>query len=79
MKRKIRILLGDEIMRQAKRRATENDVPLCDVSQEALEAYLSGSAGDSKERLEAYNRFCGQPLKLDPALLKAVLEADAWV
>ena len=78
MKRKFGTVMDDDIMRQAKRRAAEKGVPLSDVIQEALEAYLNGSDHNPKERMEAYNRFCGQPMKLNPVQLKAVLESDAW-
>lgn len=78
MKRKFGTVMDDEIMRQAKRRAAEEGVSLSDVIQEALEAYLAGAGTDPKRRLEAYQRFCGQPMRLAPAQLKAVLESDPW-
>ncbi len=78
MKRKVGTLIEEEIIRKAKRMAVEKGIPLSGVIQEALEAYLNGAADDPKQRLEAYRRFVGQPLKLKPAKLKAVLEADAW-
>lgn len=79
MKRKVEILLDENVMRQAKRRAAERGVTLSNVIQEALEAYLSEAGNDTKQRLEAYNRICGNPMKLTPAQLKAVLEADPWI
>jgi len=78
MKRKIRILMDENVMRAAKRRAAENGVPLNDVIQEALEAYLKGSAQDTKWRLEALERIFTHPMKLTPAQLKTVLESDPW-
>jgi len=79
MKRKIGLLVAENVMRQAKRRAAEKGVPLSDVIQEALETCLSGAGNDPKQRLEAYNRFCDHPMKLNPAQLKVALEADAWI
>lgn len=78
MKQKIEMLVDDEIVRQAKRRAAEKGVSLSAVIQEALEAYLNGSAQDTKERLEAVEWIFAHPMKLTPAQLKAVLESDPW-
>ena len=78
MKRKFGSVMDEDVMRLAKRRAAEKGVSLSDVIQEALAAYLSGSGNDSKERLEAIDRFLAHPIKLTPSQLKAVLEADPW-
>jgi hypothetical protein len=78
MKRKIGTVIDEEIMRKAKRKAAEKGIALSDVIQEALEAYLSGSAENPQQRMDAFQRFCDHPMKLNPAQLKAVLEADAW-
>ena len=78
MKQKIGTLLEEDVLRRAKRRATDEGRPLSDVIQDALEQYLSVGLLDPARREAAFQFFCERPIKLAPEQLKAVLEHDSW-
>jgi hypothetical protein len=78
MKKKIGTVMDGDLMRLAKRRASEQGVPLSDLIQVALENYLNGAAREPKERLEACRRFCSRPIRLNARQVTMILEADAW-
>jgi len=78
VKQKIGTVLEDEVVRRAKRRATEEGRPLSDLIQDALESYLTARAPEPGKRETALRLFCDQPLRLAPEQLHAVLEEDAW-
>ena len=78
MKKKVGTLLDDEVIRHAKRRAAEEGRPLSDVIQDALVSYLSDKAPDPKKRENAYQLFCGQPMRISRKQFKEILEEDAW-
>ena len=74
MKRKIGTMLEQDVLRRAKRRAADENRPLSDVIQDALERYLSGDLAEPARRDAAYQLFCERPMRLSPEQLKAVLE-----
>jgi hypothetical protein len=78
MKKKVGTLLDDEVIRHAKRRAAEEGRPLSDVIQDALVSYLSDKAPDPKKRENAYQLFCGQPMRISRKQFKEIVEEDAW-
>jgi hypothetical protein len=78
VKQKVGTLLEEDILRRAKRRATDEGRPLSDVIQDALEQYLSVGLLDPARREAAFQLFCERPIKLAPEQLKAVLEHDSW-
>ena len=78
MKKKVGTLLDEEVIRHAKRRAAEEGRPLSDVIQDALVSYLSDKAPDAKKRENAYQLFCGQPMRISRKQFKEILEEDAW-
>lgn len=78
MKKKVGTLIDEEIMRLAKRMASEQGSTLSDMIQEALVAYMSSGAPDIKERERALDLFCERPFKLTPTQFAQVLEEDAW-
>ena len=78
MKQKVRALLEEDILRRAKRRATDEGRPLSDLIQDALERYLSKGMPEPARRDAAYQLFCERPMRLAPEQLKAVLEHDSW-
>ena len=78
MKKKVGTLLDDEVIRHAKRRAAEEGRPLSDVIQDALVSYLSDKTPDPKKRENAYQLFCGQPMRISRKQFKEILEEDAW-
>ena len=78
MKQKVGTLLEEDILRRAKRRATDEGRPLSDLIQDALERYLSKGMPEPAKRDAAYEIFCERPMRLAPEQLKAVLEHDSW-
>lgn len=78
MKQKVGTLLEADVLRRAKRRATDEGRPLSDLIQDALERYLSEGTPEPARRDAAYALFCERPMRLAPEQLKAVLEHDSW-
>jgi hypothetical protein len=78
MKKKVGTLLDEEVIRHAKRRAAEEGRPLSDVIQDALVSYLSDKVADPKKRENAYQVFCGQPMRISRKQFKEIVEEDAW-
>jgi len=78
MKQKVGTLLEEDIVRRAKRRATDEGRPLSDLIQDALERYLSKGMPEPAKRDAAYELFCERPMLLRPEQFKAVLEHDSW-
>jgi hypothetical protein len=78
MKKKVGTLLDEEVIRHAKRRAAEEGRPLSDVIQDALVSFLSDKVPDPKKRENAYQLFCGQPMRISRKQFKEILEEDAW-
>ena len=78
MKQKVGTLLEEDILRRAKRRATDEGRPLSDLIQDALERYLSKGMPEPAKRDAAYELFCERPMRLARGQLKAVLEHDSW-
>jgi hypothetical protein len=77
MKRKVGILLEEDVIRLAKRRAVQEAQPLSDLIQEALVAYLGKKTPDSKKREEAYRTFCERPIRITREQFDAILKEDA--
>jgi len=77
MKRKVDILIEEEILRLAKRRAIEEHRPLSDLIQEALLTYLSNKAIDPKRREAAYRTFCEEPIRITREQFDEILKEDA--
>lgn len=78
MKQKVGILLEQDLVRRAKRRAADENRLLSDVIQEALERYLSEGIAEPARRDAAYQLFCERQMRLARKQLKAVLEHDSW-
>ena len=78
MKQKVGTVLEGETLRRAKRRAADENRPLSDVIQDALERYLSEGMPEPARRDAAYQLFCERPMRLAPDQLKTVLEHDSW-
>ena len=72
MKQQIDILIEEQTMRLAKRRAIEEGRSVSDLVQDALEQYLRRDA----ERQLAYQLFCERPMKIPPEQLRHMLEED---
>lgn len=78
MKLKIGTLIDEEVIKLAKRRATDEGRPLNDLIQDALMSYLNRSIPDPHARDAAYRFFCERPIRLSPAQFEQVLEEDVW-
>ena len=75
IKQEVGILLEQDFLRRAKRRAVDERRPLSDLIQDALERYLT--VGLPEHREAVFLLFCERPIKLSPDQFKAVLERDA--
>jgi predicted DNA-binding protein len=78
MKRKVGMLIDEELYRRAKRRAAEEGRPLSHLIQDAIENYLSSPIRNPAMRDAAYRLFCGQPMKLTKAQFREILSVDEW-
>jgi hypothetical protein len=78
MKQKISVRFDAEILRLAKRRATEERCPLGELIQKALAHYLREFPATPKERKIAYQLFCERPMKIPPKQLRYVVKENMW-
>ncbi len=78
MKRKVGILLEEEVFKLAKHRALEEGRSLSDVIQESIVHYFSNKVPDPKKRERAYQIFCEQPIWISRGQFKEILEEDVW-
>ena len=78
MKQKIGTVIEADILRRAKRRAVDEDRPLCDLIQDALDQYLTAKMPAPDRREAAYRLFCEQPMRIPPEQLREILQTDAW-
>ena len=78
MKKKIGTVVEEDILRRAKRQAADEDRPLSELIQDALEQYLTAKMPPPERREAAYRQFCEQPMRISPEQLREILQADAW-
>ena len=78
MKQKLGTVIESDILRRAKRQAADEDRPLSDLIQDALDHYLTAGTLTPGRRDEAYSLFCEQPMRITPEQFREVLHADAW-
>jgi hypothetical protein len=78
MKRRIHILIDQEIMRLAEQRAAEERRPVRDLIRDALVQYLQRSGVTDKERKMAVHFFCERPMKIPRDQLRYVLQEELW-
>ena len=64
MKRKVGILLEEEVFKLAKHRALEEGRPLSDVIHESIVHCLSNKATDPRKREKAYHLFCKRRMRI---------------
>jgi hypothetical protein len=76
MKKRVSILIEEEVIRHAKQRAFEEGRPLSDVIQGALVPFLSSEVPDLRKREKAYQFFCGQPIRLSRKQFKEILREE---
>ena len=78
MKKKVGTAIEAEILRRAKRQAAEEDRPLCELIQDALDLYLAAKMPAPDRREAAYRQFCEEPMRVSPEQLREILQADVW-
>ena len=76
MKRKVGLLLEEEVFRLAKHRALEEGRPLSDLIQESIGHYLSNRVPDPKKSERAYQIFCERPMRISKQRFKEILSED---
>ncbi len=77
MKRRISILIDEEVIRLAKLRAIEENRRLNDLIQEALVSYLGSKAPSLGDGEAAYRLFCEQPMKITEEQFRQILMEGA--
>ena len=78
MKQKVGTIIEADILRRAKRRAVDENRPLSDLIQDALDRYLVSAMPAPSQREAAYSVFCEQPIRITSRQFQEVLNADAW-
>jgi plasmid stability protein len=76
MKKRVSILIEEDVIRHAKMRAAEEGRSLSDLTQDALVSYLSGKVPDPRKREEAYRLFIDRPMRLSREQFREILEVD---
>ena len=76
MKQRISMVIDQEIVRLAKKRAAEEQRTLRGLIQEVLVRHLRKEAATPNERKIAYQLFCERPMQMPPDQLRYVLEED---
>lgn len=78
MKQKLGTVIESDILRRAKRQAADEERPLSDLIQDALDRYLMTGTPTPERRDAAYSLFCEQPMRITPEQFRNVLQADPW-
>ena len=80
MKQKIGTAIEADVPCRDKRQAADEERPLSDLIQDALDRYLTAKMPAPDRRREAACRsFCGQPMRVSPEQFRQmILHADAW-
>ena len=76
MKKRVSILIEEEVIRQAKRFALNEDRPLRAIIQDALVWYLREKVPDPRKREKAYQLFCEKPMRLSRKQFKEILKEE---
>ena len=78
MKNRVDTFIEEEVIRQAKRLATEEGRSLSEVIHDALVLYLSTKVPEQRKRLKAYKLFCERPIRISKKQLKKIMETDSY-
>ena len=78
MKQKIGTAIEADVLRRARRQAADEERPLSDLIQDALDRYLTARMPAPDRREAAYRSFCERPMRVSPEQLREILRADAW-
>ncbi len=77
MKQKIGTVIEADVLRRARRQAADEERPLSDLIQDALDRYLTTKIPAPDRREAAYRSFCEQPIQVSPDQLREILHVDA--
>ena len=77
MKQKIGTAVEADVLRRARRQAADEERPLSDLIQDALDRYLTTKIPAPDRREAAYRSFCEQPIQVSPDQLREILHVDA--
>ena len=77
MKQKIGTVIEADVLRRARRQAADEERPLSDLIQDALDRYLTTKIPAPDRREAAYRSFCEQPIRVSPDQLREILHVDA--
>jgi hypothetical protein len=78
MKRRIGIVIEQDTMRLAKRKAAQEGRSLSDLTEDALVRYLRKQRSTPAERRMGFHVFFERPMKIPPEQLRYVLKEDLW-
>jgi hypothetical protein len=76
MKKRVSILIEEEVIRNAKRLSVKERRLLSEVIQDALVSFLNSEVPDLRKRKKAYQLFCGQPIRLSRKQFKEILREE---
>jgi hypothetical protein len=79
MKKRINILIEEEIIKRTAKRAAQEGRSLSDLIQDALVSHLSEKVPEARKREEAYQLFCEQPMRLSGKQFKEIMEEEPSV
>jgi hypothetical protein len=77
MKRKVAILLEEEIIKLAKDRAIEEGRSLSEVIQESIVHCSANKVSDPRQRKKADQLFCERSMRISKQQFKEILEEDS--
>jgi hypothetical protein len=78
MKKRVSILIEEEVIGNAKKRAAQEGRPLSDLTQDALLVYLTRKVPEPQKRKNDYQVFCKQPMRITKKQFKKIIEVDAY-
>lgn len=77
MKKRVSLLIEEEVIRHAKQCAAEEGRPLGDLIQDVLVSYLSNKAPFQRTRDDAYQLFCERPMRISKKHFNEILAEHA--
>ncbi len=78
MKKKVSVLIEEDVIRQAKHCAAEEGRPLSSMIQDALVSYLRKKITGPGKGEEAYQLFCERPMHLNRTQFKEIMGEEPW-
>ena len=75
MKKKVSIVIEEELLSQTKRLAANERKPFSAIIQDALAFYVRYKGAEAEKRQKAYQVFCKQPMRLSKKQLREIITA----